>query len=241
MSSHVHFISDLHLTQDRPENTQRFLAYLDSLEANVSDLYILGDLFDVWVGDDDPTPPNTQVKQQLSKSIGKGLKVYFLAGNRDFLIGQHFFNDTQVISLEDECVIDLFGVKTLLMHGDLLCTDDLEYQQFRQLTHNPAWQENTLSKPLTERLALAQHYRQESHLNKNNKSSEIMDVNELTVIDTLKKHHAQRLIHGHTHRPNIHTHTVNGQDVERFVLAEWDTCGSVLDWSESGYQIIELA
>lgn len=241
MTQHIHFISDLHLSQDRPENTQRFLAYLESLGSSISDLYILGDLFDVWVGDDDPTPPNAVVKEQLSKLTSTGVNVYFLAGNRDFLIGKKFFSDTQVISLEDECVIDLFGVKTLLMHGDLLCTDDIEYQQFRQLTHTPAWQQDALSKPLEERLALAQYYRQESHLNKKDKSAGIMDVNETAVISTIEKNQAQRLIHGHTHRPNVHKHTVNGEQVERFVLAEWDHDGSVLDWSESGYEVIKLS
>jgi len=240
VTQHIHFISDLHLTQDRPKNTQRFLAYLESLDTDVSDLYILGDLFDVWVGDDDTTPPNGVVKKQLSKLTATGVKVHFLAGNRDFLIGKEFFSDTQVSSLEDESVIDLFGVKTLLMHGDLLCTDDIQYQQFRQLTHNPAWQQEALSKPLQERLALAQHYRQESHLNKKDKSAGIMDVNESAVINTLEKHQTQRLIHGHTHRPSLHTHNVNGHQTERFVLAEWDHNGSVLDWTENGYKVIKL-
>jgi UDP-2,3-diacylglucosamine hydrolase len=241
VSKHVHFISDLHLTQDRPETTQRFLAYLDSLDSSVSDLYILGDLFDVWVGDDDPTPPNETIKEALNQLTTKGVQVYFLPGNRDFLIGKEFFSATNVICLGDESVIDLFGIKTLLMHGDLLCTDDVEYQQFRQVTHNPAWQQNILSKPLQERLALAQHYRQESHLNKKDKSADIMDVNETAVIGVLKKHHVSRLIHGHTHRPNIHMHVVNEQAAERFVLAEWDSEGSILEWSETGYRIITLS
>jgi len=241
MAQHIHFISDLHLTQDRPENTQRFLAYLDSLNSGVSDLYILGDLFDVWVGDDDPTPPNNTVKEKLSEVSNKGINVHFLAGNRDFMIGQEFFDATKVVCLEDEVVIELFGIKTLLMHGDLLCTDDVEYQKFRQFTHNPAWQTEALSKPLEERLALAQHYRQESHLNKKEKSAGIMDVNEEAVISVLEKHSVQQLIHGHTHRPNIHTHSANGKTAERFVLAEWANTGSVLDWTENGYEIIELA
>lgn len=240
MKQHIHFISDLHLAQDRPENTQRFLAYLDSLSSNVSELYILGDLFDVWVGDDDPTPPNEEVKKQFNQLAKKGIRVYFLAGNRDFLIGEAFFNATQVICLEDEIIIDLFGVKTLLMHGDLLCTDDVEYQQFRALTHTPEWQEDILSKPLAERLAIAQHFRQESHLNKKEKSAGIMDVNETTVVNALEKHRVQRLIHGHTHRPNIHSHTANNQTAERFVLAEWDTSGSVLDWTENGFEVTSL-
>ncbi|MEW4982399.1 MAG: UDP-2,3-diacylglucosamine diphosphatase [Cycloclasticus sp.] len=240
MSQHIHFISDLHLTQDRPKNTQRFLTYLESLDANVSDLYILGDLFDVWVGDDDPTPPNELVKEQLKKLTSSGVGVHLLVGNRDFLVGQQFFNDTQVTPLEDEYVIDLFGVKTLLMHGDLLCTDDVEYQQFRQLTHTAAWQQEILQKPLPERLAIAQHYRQESHLNKKEKSATIMDVNETAVIKVLEKHHVQRLIHGHTHRPDVHTQDANGKPSKRFVLAEWDNEGSILDWSEQGYNVIKL-
>ncbi|ORU93729.1 MAG: UDP-2,3-diacylglucosamine diphosphatase [Cycloclasticus sp. symbiont of Poecilosclerida sp. N] len=240
MSQHIHFISDLHLTQERLANTQRFLAYLDSLDTNVSDLYILGDLFDVWVGDDDPTPPNNDVKERLAQLTSKGVNVHFLAGNRDFLIGQAFFDLTNVRGLEEECLIDLFGTKTLLMHGDLLCTDDIEYQHFRQLTHSLEWQKETLSKPLEERLALAQHYRQESHLNKKEKSASIMDVNDEAVIAVLEKHGVQRLIHGHTHRPNVHQHTANKQVAERIVLAEWDTCGSVLDWSENGHEIFQL-
>jgi len=241
VSKHVHFISDLHLSKDRPETTQRFLAYLDSVDATVSDLYILGDLFDVWVGDDDPTPPNEAVKEALNQLTTQDIHVHFLPGNRDFLIGEAFFKATNILCLEDESVIDLFGTKTLLMHGDLLCTEDVEYQKFRQLTHNPAWQQEILSKPLQERLALAQHYRQESHLNKNVKSAAIMDTNEAAVIEALKKHQVSRLIHGHTHRPYVHSHLINGQAAERFVLAEWDTQGSILDWSESGYQVITLS
>ncbi len=241
MSQHVHFISDLHLTQDRPQTTQRFVAYLESLDANVSDLYILGDLFDSWVGDDDPTPPNQLIKDKLKNVTENGVNVHFLAGNRDFLIGQKFFNETRVKCLEDEHIIDLFGIKTLLMHGDLLCTDDTEYQQFRQLTHNPAWQQAALAKPLEERLALAQHYRQQSQLNKQEKSNDIMDVNEAAVIKTFQQYKTTRLIHGHTHRPNKHIHHVDGYDVERFVLAEWDNTGSILDWTEQGYTIIELS
>lgn len=242
MASRIHFISDLHLNEGRPENTQRFLTYLDALDSTVSDLYILGDLFDVWVGDDDTTPPNSDVKERLKAAADKGLRVFFIAGNRDFLIGKAFFKETQVTCLADESVIDLFGVKTLLMHGDLLCTDDIEYQQFRALTHNADWQQAALSKPLDERLMLAQQYRQQSHLNKKNKARDIMDVNVSTVVETMAKHAVQRLIHGHTHRPDLHQHCINNLPVERFVLAEWDDKGgSVLEWNSTGYKIIPLA
>ena len=241
MSEFVHFISDLHLAQDRPENTQRFLAYLDALSADVSKLYILGDLFDVWVGDDDPTPPNTDVIEALASLAKKGISAFFLAGNRDFLVGNQFYQNSHVTALEDEYIIDLFGEKTLLMHGDLLCTDDVQYQQFRHLTHQVAWQQDMLAKPLAERLAIAQHYRQESHLNKKEKSASIMDVNERAVISMMEKHQVQRLIHGHTHRPKIHTHQVNGQAAQRFVLDEWASDGSVLEWRADGYKIFRLA
>jgi UDP-2,3-diacylglucosamine hydrolase len=240
LAHHVHFISDLHLTKDRPDITERFLAYLTSLDTDVSELYILGDLFDVWVGDDDITEPNEVVKLALKNIVSNGTQVYFIAGNRDFLVGQQFFSDTGINCLEDTHIIDLFGTPTLLMHGDLLCTDDIEYQQFRQLTHTPAWQGEMLSKPLEERLAIAQHYRNESLKNKAEKSMDIMDVCQKTVISTMQQHNVSQLIHGHTHRPNVHTFDIEGKPATRIVLAEWDTDGSVLDWSEEGHQITNL-
>ncbi|PHS71979.1 MAG: UDP-2,3-diacylglucosamine diphosphatase [Cycloclasticus sp.] len=240
MTQHVHFISDLHLTKDRPDITQRFLAYLTSLDTHVSDVYILGDLFDVWVGDDDVTEPNEAVKSALKNTVSKGINVSFIAGNRDFLIGQQFFADTGIFCLEDTHIIDLFGTPTLLMHGDLLCTDDVEYQQFRQLTHTTAWQDDMLSKPLTERLAIAQHYRNESVKNKAEKSMDIMDVCQETVASNMQQYNVTQLIHGHTHRPNVHSFDLDGKPATRIVLAEWDNDGSVLDWCEEGYQITRL-
>mgnify|MGYP002700113594 FL=1 len=240
MKKHIHFISDVHLTEDRPETVQRFLAYLASLDNHVSAVYILGDLFDVWVGDDNRSAFNEGIKEKLKWVTQQGIDVYFLPGNRDFLVGQQFFDDTQITCLNDESVIDLFGTKTLLMHGDLLCTDDIAYQNFRQLTHSQQWQEELLAKPLKERLALAQHYRQESLLSKQSTAMDIMDVNKKAVLTYLKKHHTQRLIHGHTHRPNIHHYIVDNQTVSRFVLAEWDNNCTLLDWSEQGYRLSTL-
>ncbi len=240
MKKHIHFISDVHLTEDRPETAQRFLAYLASLDNRISAVYILGDLFDVWVGDDNHSAFNESIKEKLKLVTQQGIHVYFLPGNRDFLVGQQFFDDTQVTCLNDETVIDLFGTKTLLMHGDLLCTDDVAYQQFRQLTHSQQWQKELLAKPLKERLALAQHYRQESLLSKQSTSMDIMDVNKKSVLKYLKKHQAKRLIHGHTHRPNIHHYIINKQTYSRFVLAEWDSSCSILDWSEQGHCLLKL-
>jgi len=240
VSSRIHFISDLHLTKDRPENTQRFLAYLASLSQPIKSLYILGDLFDVWIGDDDQTPPNNEIKQALRSVSDRGISIYFIAGNRDFLIGQQFFKETGITCLKDSYVIDLFGTKALLMHGDLLCTDDVQYQQFRQLTHQTSWQQDLLSKSLEERLAIAQHYRSESHLNKAEKSTDIMDVNQQAVIDHMEKTGVQLLIHGHTHRPAEHSLVVNNTPAKRIVLAEWDTDGSILEWTATGHSTLSL-
>lgn len=240
MSQFVHFISDLHLAKDRPDITQGFLAYLSSIDSSVSDVYILGDLFDVWVGDDNPTEPNETVKAALNKTVNNGTNIFFIAGNRDFLVGDTFFKETGVTCLEDTHIIDLFGTPTLLMHGDLLCTDDVEYQQFRQVIHSAAWQQDMLSKPLEERIIIGQHYRQESLKNKAEKSMDIMDVTQQTVIDTMLSHNVTQLIHGHTHRPDIHTFSLNGNKGTRIVLAEWDTEGSVLAFSAEGYQIDTL-
>lgn len=240
MNHHIHFISDLHLTQDRPDITQWFLAYLDSLDHQVSALYILGDLFDVWVGDDDNSEPNQTVKTALKQTTEKNIQVYFIAGNRDFLIGQTFFQDTGVMCLKDHHVIDLFGQRALLMHGDLLCSDDVEYLQFRQMSHSEQWQQGMLSKPLEERLLIAQQYRLESKKNKAEKTLDIMDVNAQTVEQTMAAHGVQLLIHGHTHRPDVHQITVNDKPARRVVLAEWDTKASVLDWSKHGFVVHEF-
>ena len=240
MSEHIHFISDLHLSDDRSDITQCFLSYLSTLDSSVSSLYILGDFFDVWVGDDDQSSPIPKISNGLKEAVKKGLKIFFQPGNRDFLIGDVFLKNTGLIPLADETLIDLFGKKILLMHGDLLCTDDVEYQQFRALSHSQQWKNDLLSKPLQERLAIGQHYRHQSHRHKENKSAAIMDVNSKTVIKQMQKHQALTLIHGHTHRPAVHDFVINGQPAQRIVLAEWDEKGSVLDWTEQGYTIKAL-
>lgn len=242
-SQHIHFISDLHLTNERSETVRRFVDYLASTslaDTGVSDLYILGDFFDAWVGDDDSSPPILLLKEAFKKATGTGLNIHLLTGNRDFLIGDAFCKATGIKAIPEYCTIDLFGTKTLLTHGDLLCTDDTGYQEFRKLTHSAEWQQELLSKSLEERLAIAQYYRQQSEQDKGTKSAEIMDVNALTVIETMQDFSVQRLIHGHTHRPAVHDLSVNNKPAQRFVLAEWDTCGSVLDWTKEGYVIHQI-
>jgi UDP-2,3-diacylglucosamine hydrolase len=232
------FISDLHLSLDKPEITRRFLSFLENRAVGAEALYILGDLFDAWVGDDDPTPPNGKIKHQLKKLTDAGTHVYLQPGNRDFLLGQRFCNETGVMLLGDYAVIDLYGVPTLLTHGDLLCTDDLPYQAFRAKSHTPEWMRSVLSKPLLLRLLAARWYRWRSFLHKRKKSREIMDVNQETVIQVMKEHGCLRLIHGHTHRPSVHDIQIDGHMARRFVLAAWSKeAGQALCWTHQGYAV----
>lgn len=238
MKTEILFISDLHLAWDKPEITQRFLDFLNGRVTKASTLYILGDLFDAWVGDDDLSPPNPKIRESLKRLTESGIKVYFQQGNRDFLLGNQFCKDTGIVLLDDPYQIDLFGVPTLLMHGDLLCTDDLPYQEFRLKARSSKWQHNVLSKPLFVRLLVARWYRIRSFFHKRKKSQEIMDVNQDTVTQTLSKHNCLRLIHGHTHRPNIHNFEINGKAAQRYVLAAWTKDkGDALVWDENGYRI----
>ena len=210
------FISDLHLAFDKPEITRRFLEFLATHAIQSQTLYILGDLFDAWVGDDDFSPPANKIRAALKKVTDSGTAVFIQSGNRDFLLGNQFCLETGVKLLGDYHTIDLFGTPTLLMHGDLLCTDDLPYQAFRKKSRSEQWQHNVLSKPLFVRLLAARWYRVKSHFHKRQKSQDIMDVNQETVVATMIKHHCTRLIHGHTHRPNLHSFEINGNSAQRF-------------------------
>lgn len=235
------FISDLHLSFEKPDITRRFLHFLANRAQKAQALYILGDLFDVWVGDDDNTPPLPKIKQHLKQLTAAGTKIYFQPGNRDFLLGDAFCAETGVILLDDYVVIDLYGTPTLLMHGDLLCSDDLAYAAFRARSHTSEWRRHVLSKPLWLRLLAARWYRLRSHWHKRKKTAGIMDVNPQTVIDTLREHRAWRLIHGHTHRPGAHRFSVDGREAERFVLAEWTkNTAAVLCWDTQGYRLETL-
>lgn len=231
------FISDLHLRPTRPSITRSFLDFLKTRAQGSQALFILGDLFDTWVGDDDPSPPAKQVKAALKRLTDSGTPVYLQPGNRDFLIGDRFLGETGVRLIDDYWVIDLYGARTLLMHGDLLCTDDIPYLEFRNKARSPEWQREVLSKPLWLRLAYARWYRLRSYFHKRNKSEEIMDVNPRTVEAVLQEHQAVRLIHGHTHRPAAHRIEINGTVAERFVLAPWEHGGSVLVFSPHGPRV----
>ena len=238
LNQEILFISDLHISLEKPEITRRFIDFLNNRAINSSAVYILGDLFDTWIGDDDPTPPNNQIRKQLKKLTTSGTQVFIVQGNRDFLLGQKFCQDTGVILLNEYTVINLNNTRTLLTHGDLLCTDDLPYQSFRIKSHSAEWQQAVLSKPLFLRLLVARWYRIRSYFHKRKKSQNIMDVNQDTVVHVMNEFNCLRLIHGHTHRPNIHSFEFEGQTANRFVLAAWSkNGGEVLCWNNQGYKI----
>lgn len=238
MNKDILFISDLHISLDKPEITRRFLAFLEKRATKAEAVYILGDLFDAWIGDDDPTPPNSRIRRQLKQLTDSGTKVYLQQGNRDFLLGDKFCQETGVTLIDDYAVIDLYGIPTLLTHGDLLCTDDLPYQAFRAKSHTPEWKQHVLSKPLLLRLLAARWYRFRSHFHKRRKTQEIMDVNQNTVEAVMRAHNSLRLIHGHTHRPGIHDFKIDGLPAQRFVLSAWrKDAAEVLCWNRNGYRM----
>lgn len=237
MPNDILFISDLHLALDKPEITRRFVDFLQHRAPKASALYILGDLFDAWIGDDDYTPPNRTIRQQLKRLTDAGTQVYLQLGNRDFLLGRRFCEETGVVLLGDYAVIDLFGTPTLLTHGDLLCTDDIAYQAFRHKSRSPDWRAHILAKPLWLRWLAARWYRLRSFFHKRQKSLDIMDVNQGTVIDAMRNHGCLRLIHGHTHRPAVYNFEIDGQAAQRFVLAAWQPqAGDVLSWNGDAYR-----
>jgi len=235
------FISDLHISLEKKEITRRFLAFLENRASYAQALYILGDLFDAWIGDDDNSPPNKTIKKSLKQLTASGTKVFLQLGNRDFLLGKQFAVETGVVLLGDYQVIDIFGVDTLLTHGDLLCSDDIRYQQFRSKSRTEQWIQNVLSKPLLLRFLAARWYRFRSYFHKRKKTKDIMDVNQKTVMEVMKQYNCLRLIHGHTHRPAVHDFTIDGKTAQRFVLAEWKkNSAEILCWDIDGFNIEKL-
>ena len=231
------FISDLHLDPGRPVITELFLGFLKNRATRAEALYILGDLFEAWVGDDDDAPMNQAVCRALKACAGSGTAVYVMHGNRDFLMGEGFADQSGVTLLDDPARIDLYGTPTLLMHGDLLCTDDTEYQTFRKMVRDPDWQSALLARPLDERRLMAQEMRASSREQTGGKPESIMDVNGDTVVDVMQSQHVVRLIHGHTHRPAIHELEVAGDLSQRIVLGDWYEQGSMLVCSPAGCEL----
>lgn len=229
----VIFVSDLHLGGD-PAALACLRALCTGPAREAEALYVLGDLFDVWIGDDDPDPAYTPIFEALADLTGAGTDVRFIAGNRDFLIGEAFCRRTGVERLDDHALVDLFGTRTLLCHGDTLCTDDVEYQHFRAQVRTAQWQREFLAKPLTERRSIAEGMRGGSRDAMAHKQNATMDVNPQAMGDALRRCGAQQLIHGHTHRPAHHQHAIDGATVNRYVLSDWPQSPSMLVASRDG-------
>jgi UDP-2,3-diacylglucosamine hydrolase len=231
------FISDLHLAPERPATVGLFLGFLRTRARRADALYILGDLFDAWIGDDDDEPPYPEIRAALRELTASGTRCALMHGNRDFLIGRAFARDTGCTLLKDPTPLDLDGARALLMHGDLLCTDDVPYQKFRKRIRNPLVIRLFLWKSLARRRAIAADYRRKSGAAISMKAEDIMDVSQGTVESYLRRYGATRLIHGHTHRPADHRFVLDGQPATRHVLAEWhEDRGEVLVISEAGWR-----
>ncbi len=239
------FISDLHLQPNRPDITQGLLDLLEQEKAALEQLYILGDLFEYWIGDDGIQPWQAPVLQALKSLSDGGCQVFFQHGNRDFLIGERFAALTGATLLPEEFLTTLYGVPTLLMHGDSLCTRDAAYMAFRQQSRSPAWIGQVLAMPLADRVKLAQSLRDQSKMAGQTKSESIMDVTPEEVDNALLRHQATVMIHGHTHRPDRHPIILEHRPHERIVLGDWDSRGWGLwidssnpaDWQLRSFQL----
>jgi len=231
----VLFISDLHLTPERPLPVALFYRFIAEIAPQAQALYILGDFFEAWVGDDDLAQPfHLDIADTLKSLSEQGVAVFFLPGNRDFLIGPAFAEAAGLTLLADPTVVELFGVPTLLTHGDSFCTDDAAYQDFRRQVRAPAWQQHFLAQPLQQRHALAKALRERSEHAKADKKPEIMDVNGAAISQMLATHPVARIIHGHTHRPARHEYRCEGKLGERWVLPDWYEKGGYLVCDERG-------
>jgi len=228
------FISDLHLQAARPDITDRFFRFLETEAAQAEALYILGDLFEAWIGDDDPDEHNREVQAAMRRLTDAGVAGYFMHGNRDFLIGDAFAERTGFTLLEDPVVHDLYGTPVLLSHGDAYCTDDVDYQAFRRQSRDPAWQQQVLSMSVEQRRALAGQAREESRAAMVDKAEDIMDVNADAVAAALREAGVATLVHGHTHRPAVHELDLDGAPATRIVLGDWYEQGTVLHWTPEG-------
>lgn len=233
--THSLFISDLHLSESHPLTARAFQRFADEIAPRATALYILGDLFEYWVGDDDLAAPFHQsISNALYKLSEKGVRVYLMHGNRDFLMARQFAAACRATLLDDPVLLDLHGTPTLLSHGDALCTDDVAYQQFRDTVRSPEWRKQFLARTLPERKAQIEQLRAQSEQSKRGKAAAMMDVSQQTVHDLLRRHDFPRLIHGHTHRPAKHLLHLEGHTCERWVLGDWDTQANALRVDRAG-------
>ncbi len=234
------FISDLHLDPARPQITQLFLDFLKTEARAAEALYILGDFFEIWIGDDDPDPHHARIIAGVRELASHGVPVYFMHGNRDFLIRERFARTAGCTLLPDPHLVSLYGLPTLLMHGDTLCTDDVEYQAFRKMVRDPARQRVFLAKSVEERRAFMTQARAATKLHTRTKAEYIMDVNQQAVEAVMTQYKVTRLIHGHTHRPAVHAFQSDGVEKTRIVLGDWYGQGSMLRTDQNDFRLMTL-
>ena len=219
------FISDIHLSEKHPELTQAFFTFLEESKEACTHLFILGDLFETWIGDDDDLPLYGEIKEALLSFTTNGPKTFFMHGNRDFLIGETFANETGITILPDPYVLDINNQKVVLSHGDSLCTDDTDYMNFRNEVHTEKWQSGFLQKDINERKQIAASLRDDSEEATSKKSDTVTDVNAQEVENFINKHQPDLFIHGHTHRPGVHNIELNNLSSKRIVLGDWGAKG----------------
>jgi UDP-2,3-diacylglucosamine hydrolase len=236
---HTLFISDLHLHESRPQATRAFFHFLHTQAVHAEALYILGDFFDAWIGDDDDSELVQDIANGLHKLSELGVAIYFMHGNRDFLLGNAYASKAGMTLISDGIVIDLYSTPTLLMHGDSLCTDDIEYQQFRTMVRSPQWQQQILAQPIAARRALAAQLRAKSQSMNSLKAQDIMDVSPAEVVAQMEAAGVTRMIHGHTHRPARHTLIINNKPAERIVLGDWHDSGWCIKADQNSIELID--
>jgi UDP-2,3-diacylglucosamine hydrolase len=235
------FISDLHIDANHPAITERFLKFCAADAASASALYILGDLFESWIGDDDPDPDQHRAMAAIGGLTAAGVPCFIMHGNRDFLIGPQFCERTGAQLISDPVILTLYGSSVLVMHGDALCTDDRSYQRLRATVRDPDWQRQFLALTVRQRRTLAQAARTGSQAHMAGLEIDIIDVNPTSVEIALRGAQTAVLLHGHTHRPAVHSLKVDGRDCTRIVLGAWYERGSVLRWDQSGFELTQLS
>ena len=237
----TYFISDLHLERIESSITNIFTEFLDDLNQNDS-LYILGDLFESWIGDDNVSELSQYISDRLLSLSERNISVAIMHGNRDFLIGKDFCKASSIELINDPRIIEIDTKKVMLTHGDELCTDDKEYQAFRSVVRNPLWQKDFLNFPISKREKIAGEAKDASKDSKENKAMEIMDVNTDAVLKAFNDHPVEIMIHGHTHRPNIHKISNEDRKLTRYVLGDWSKNSAIiLKWNEAEVELIDLA
>ncbi len=235
------FVSDIHLDEKRSAVVDLFNEFLNQRAYKADALYILGDLFEYWIGDDAHYPQYTDTFNALKRLSDNNVPVFFQHGNRDFLVKKIFSRQTGVSLLPDEHIANIYNKNMLLMHGDTLCTDDIEYQRFRKKTHNKFLQWIVLHLPISTRQAIANHLRDTSAEAISNKPAEIMDANQSAIEQTMQRYQIDMMIHGHTHRPGVHEFKINSMPHKRIVLGDWYTQGSVLSITKDSFNLETLS